>query len=91
MFNLFLGALAVAGLFLLINHTRSQELDVTWWQWVLTILGLIFAVFTVEVIAAFYSEGEVQAALVMGLIFGMITVIWGVLLGRFVYLEPESS
>jgi hypothetical protein len=38
-----------------------------------------------EVIVGFFKEGAPQAALVMGLLTGIFAVIWGALLGRFVF------
>jgi len=90
MLNLILGGLAVAGFFLLLNYTKTKELSITWWQWLVTALGILFALFTVEVINGFIGEGAGQAALVMGLILGIITIIWGVLLGRFVFKKQAT-
>jgi hypothetical protein len=83
MLNLILGALAAAGLFLLINYTRQKKMKLGWWQWSLTILVLLYTVFVFEVIAGFLTEGATQAALVMGLITGILAVIAWVLLARF--------
>lgn len=83
--HLFIGALAMAGMLFLFDYTRKKDLHVKWWQWLLTVLGMIYAVFVLELIAGFLGEGAPQAALVMGLITGIIAIIWGVLLGRFVF------
>ncbi|KAA3648441.1 MAG: dehalogenase [Chloroflexi bacterium] len=85
MLNLIIGALASAAFFLLLNYVKEKEMTISWWQWLLTILGILFAILTLEVIFGFIAEGAGQAALVMGMIFGIITVIWAVLLGRFVF------
>jgi len=83
MLNLILGALAAAGLFLLINYTRQKKMKLVWWQWSLTILVMLYTVFVLEVIAGFLAEGATQAALVMGLVTGILAVIAWVLLSRF--------
>jgi len=83
MLNLILGALAAAGLFLLINYTRQKKMKLVWWQWSLTILVMLYTVFVLEVIAGFLAEGATQAALVMGLVTGILAVIAWVLLARF--------
>lgn len=36
-------------------------------------------------IAGFLAEGVPQAALVMGVILGLVAVTWAILLGRFVF------
>lgn len=83
--HLVIGAVVAAALFVLVQFVQKNNLVISWWQWLLTILGLLYAVFVLEVIAGFLGEGVPQAALVMGLMTGMVAVIWGVLLGRFVF------
>lgn len=83
--HLVIGALAAAVLLLLVNHTRRKHLALAWWQWLLTVLAVIYAIFVVEVIVAFLGEGTGQAAAVMGLVTGLPAVVWGVLLARFAF------
>jgi hypothetical protein len=83
--HLTIGAIAMAGIFLLINYTQKQDIKLSWWQWALTVLGVIYGIFVLELIVGFIGEGAGQAALVMGLLTGVVAVIWGVLLGRFVF------
>ena len=85
MVHFFLGACATAVLWLLVTYHRRNDLNVNWWQWVLTVLGLAYAVLVAEVVVAFLAEGEPRAALVMGVLLGIFAVIWAVLLGRFVF------
>jgi hypothetical protein len=85
MIDFIIGAIAMAGLFLLVDYTRKRKLSVTWWQWILTLLGFAYAVFVLEVIVAFLDEGAAKAAMVTGVVLGFIAVIWGVLLARFVF------
>ena len=87
MLNLILGGLTVAAFFLLYNFTQKKGIRPSWWQWLLTVLGLLFALFTVAAVASLIGEDAGQGALVMGVIFGIITVVWGVLLGRFVFAK----
>lgn len=88
--HLLIGALAMAALFFLFNYAQSNELQLKWWHWLLTVFGVLYAVFVLELIAGFLGEGAPRAALVMGLITGIIAVIWGVLLGRFVFKKAEG-
>ena len=85
--HLLIGALAMAGLLLLVDYTRKNAMSVKWWQWLLTGLGILYTVFVLELIVGFIGEGAGQAALVMGLITGFFAVIWGVLLGRFIFVK----
>ena len=83
--HLIIGALAMAGIFLLVDYARKNEMKLNWWQWLLTVLGILYTVFVLELIVGFLGEGVPQAALVMGLMTGILAVVWGVLLRRFVF------
>ena len=85
MVHFIVGVAAMAVLWLLAVYVRRNELHLNWWRWALTVLGLAYAVFVIEVIVGFLAEGEPRAALVMGILTGIFAVIWAVLLGRFVF------
>ena len=89
MTHLILGAVIMAGFFLLRDYLRKKAIQLNWWQWLLTVLGLLYSLFVLEVIYGFLAEGAPQAALVMGLVTGIVAVIWGVLMARFVF-KPAS-
>jgi hypothetical protein len=85
MAELIIGACAATGLVLLIRLARTRTLSVTWWQWGLTFLGLLYAVFVLEVVVSFLREGTPKGAAVMGTILGFVAVVWAVVLGRTVF------
>jgi hypothetical protein len=89
--HLLIGALATAALLGLFDLARRRHMTVPIWAWVLTVLGLLFGVFVIEVIATLLAEGAPQAALVSGILLGLIAVIWGVLLGRYVFAKPVTA
>jgi hypothetical protein len=91
MAHMIIGAALTAILVFLILHARKKSLYIAWWQWMLTILGLVYSGFVLEVIISFLEEGAVRAALVMGLILGFIAIVWAVLLGRFVFTRRPKS
>ncbi len=91
MVHLLVGAIVMAGLLGIISFALHRKLKVTWWQWLLTIFCFIYVVFVLEVIISFIAEGTPKGALVMGLILGLVAVIWGVLLGRFVFLRSATK
>lgn len=91
MVNLLIGAIAIAALFLVIEYARRKSLALKWWHWALTVLGLIYAVFVLEVIATFLQEGAAKAALVVGMILLIIAVTWGVLMARLVFNPARRS
>ena len=85
--HILIGALAMASLLLLADYARKNDLTLKWWHWLLTLLGIIYAVFVLELIVGFFGEGAPQAALVMGGMTGIGAVVWGVLLKRFVFVK----
>lgn len=91
MVNFFIGAVAMASLLLVISYVRKKNLHITWWQWTITILGFLYGIFVLEVIVSFLAEGAEKAALIMGTILGVIAIIWGVLLGRFIFKRKAKS
>ncbi len=90
MVHLFIGACTMAGFFILINYTTRKKMTLPWWQWTLTLLGFLYTVFVLEIILSFIQEGVIRGALVVGLIMGFIAVVWGVLLGRFVFNHKKG-
>lgn len=91
MAHILIGALLTAVLIFLVLHTGKKQKRISWWQWVLTILGFVYAGFVLEVIVSFLQEGAGRAALVMGLILGFVAIVWAVLLGRFVFTSKSKS
>lgn len=85
MIHIIIGALAMLGFTLLVNSVRRRGLSVSWWQWGLTVLAFLYAVFVCEMVVSFLQEGAGRAALVMGVILGFVAVLWAVLLTRFVF------
>ena len=91
MAELIIGGVAAAGFILLVQSVRARDLTVTWWQWGLTILGFLYGIFVLEVVVSFLEEGTPKGAAVMGTILGFVAVVWGVLLGRFVFRTGQSN
>ena len=85
MAELIIGAGAATAFILLLRLVRIRALEVAWWQWGLTFLGLLYAVFVLEVVVSFMREGTPKGAAVMGTLMGFVAVVWGALLGRFVF------
>lgn len=86
-----IGVITATGFFLLVNWLSRRQIRISWWKWIPTVLGFLYAVFVLEMVAGFLAEGASRAALVMGIITGFIGIVWGVLLGRFVFHGNESE
>ena len=85
MVELVLGAVAAVAFLLLVQYAKTNALPVRWWQWLLTVLGLLYTVFVAEVVVAFLREGTPKGAAVMGTILGFVAIVWAVLLARFAF------
>ena len=85
MAHFFIGSTATAVFILVVLSARRKKLHIRWWQWMLTILCFFYTIFVLEVIVSFLEEGAGRAALVMGIVLGFVSVVWAVLLGRFVF------
>lgn len=91
MAHLIIGSILTTIFISLILLARKKNLRISWWQWTLTVLGLLYVGFVLEVIVSFLEEGAARAALVMGLSLGFIAIVWAVLLGRFVFARKSQS
>ena len=90
MASFLIGALMMAGLLLIIDYSRRKKLHLSWWQWGITFFAFFYTTFVLEMIAAFLKEDALRAALVTGVVFGFVAVVWGVLLSRFVFARKKS-
>jgi len=87
MIDILIGALCTLGFLSVVNYSRHRQLSIRWWQWLLTLLVFLYAIFVLEMIVGFLSEGAIRGALVMGLLFGFIGIIGVVLLARSFFLR----
>lgn len=86
LFHLIVGAAATV-VFIVLFQRYS---DVSIGGWILTVLALLYSVLVLEIIYGFAVENEPQAALVMGLVTGIVAVIWWVLLVRFAFAKTSA-
>jgi len=83
--QIIIGAVAMLGFMLLLNWFNRNKITLNWWQWLLTILGVFYGVFVLEVIVIFMVERVPQGAAFMGGITAVIGAIYAVLLQRYVF------
>jgi len=91
MAELLLGGVGVALFLSVVRWSRTRGLRVAWWQWGLTLLAFLYALFVAEVVIEFLREGTTKGALVMGTIMGFAAVVWAVLLKRFVFVSRRRG
>jgi len=89
--HILIGALAMGAAWFLVQFAKNRQLSLSWWQWAITILAVLYAGFVLEVIFGFLGEGVPQAALVMGLVTAIPAVVWFVLLFRFVFAPKKAA
>ena len=90
MAELIIGAGAATGFVLLVRFVRVNALTVSWWQWGLTVLGLFYGIFVLEVVISFLREGTPKGAAVLGTLMGFVGVVWAVVLGRTVFSRTHE-
>jgi len=72
-----------------VNYTQKAGLKIGWWAWILTVSGFLYSIFVLEVIYSFLVEGVGRAALMIGMMLGIVAVIFGVLMGRLVFKKTN--
>lgn len=87
MVHMLIGGLFVAALWAIVSFASRSGKRVPRWGWILTVLGLVYAVFVAELIVEFLGEGVIQGVIVIGGVMFLLAVIWGVLLYRFVFAK----
>ena len=91
MWDLIIGSVVTGSFMILVNYSQRRGLRLSWWKWGLTVLGFLYGLLVLETIATFLEEGAPQAALVMGVLLGIVAAVWGVLLGRFVFTRRAEK
>ncbi len=91
MASILIGAAAAAVLWRVVDFARAKKLTIRWWQWLLTVLNVLYGVFVAEVILALVYEGSIKGAVVMGTLMGFAALVWAVLLTRFVFKPAPTE
>ncbi len=85
MVTVLLGTLVGATLWGLVEFTRRRQIGLQWWEWTLVGAALSYGGVVLAAVLTLLGEGTPRAALVIGTLIGVPAVIFGVLLGRFVF------
>ena len=70
---------------------RDRGLRMPVWKWVLSLIWMLLAGFTIAFVGTSFGEGESVAGTRGGLLFGAITIIAGVGLWRVLLSGAESD
>ena len=70
---------------------EDRGLAMPLWKWVLFLLWIVLAGFTIAFVGTSFGEGEPMAGTRGGLLFGLVTIIAGVGLWRILVVETGSG
>ncbi|MBS3975918.1 MAG: dehalogenase [Syntrophomonadaceae bacterium] len=82
--------IALAG-YSLIKYNQTLTVPLKWWDWLLIALWGALLMFTFAFVGTSYGEGEPRAGNVGGVIFGIITIVSGVGLGRWIFYKKSPK
>lgn len=85
MIHFIIGCAATLLYWWLRNYSKEKDIKLNRVKNAATVFGILYTVLVAEIIVGFIHEQEFKAALVMGATTGIFAIIWGVLLGRFVF------
>lgn len=73
------------------KQLQKKHLKLKWFQWLIVLGCLIFTAFTSLMIESFILEGAYKAALIMGSVFGILSIIYAILIIRFFLIKPLKT
>ncbi|UCH82569.1 MAG: dehalogenase [Candidatus Latescibacterota bacterium] len=88
------GVLACLAVVAIKIWTQDRGIAMPWWKWLLTALWFCLAGFTLAMIGTSLGEGEPRAAVMGGVVFGVVTVVTGVAFWRvlgFSRAQPKTN
>ena len=85
--GLFFGGLVVWLFFFL----RTSRIRLSWWHWGLGAILFVYFLFIAELVISFLEEGTVRGALVIGVIFGFLGLVGGLLFWRLIISPQKKS
>ena len=63
----------------------------SWWNWVLFIVWLFFGGFTIAFITTSLGENEPRAALLGGILFGLMAILSGFILWKLLICRSQNT
>ncbi len=91
MWWLILGVIIGVGGWWLVSWTRKQNLRVTWYEWLLAVLAVVFALFAIQNYFASVAELEAQAGAIMLALFGVPALILAAIAWFLVWRRQKSA
>ena len=85
------GVLAVLVVIGLKTWAEDKGVPMSYWKWILFVVWVLFFGFTLAFIGTSLGEGEPHAAVIGGIVFGLISIISGVGLWRLVLTGKKTG
>jgi len=70
---------------------KDRGVSMNLWKWVALVFWLVLFGLTLAFVGTSLGENEPAAALRGGILFGLVTVLAGVILARFVFSKPTPT
>ncbi len=90
MWWLILGVIIGVGGWWLVAWTGKKNLRVTWYEWLLAVIAVLFALLAIQNFTASFAELEPQAAWILLALFGVPAVILAALAAFLVWRQTKS-
>ncbi len=87
---LIIGLLVGVGGWWLVSWTRKQNVRVTWYEWLLAVLAVLFVLLAIQNFTASFTELEPQAAWILLALFGVPALIFAGI-AWFLVLRGQKS
>jgi hypothetical protein len=91
MWWLILGVIIGVGGWWLVSWSRQKSMRVTWYEWVLAVLAVIFALLAIQNYFASIAELEPQAAWILLALFGVPALILAAIPVFLVWRKQKSA
>ena len=85
------GAVIAAVVIAMVLWLRSKNISLTWYEWLIGIVGFLLLVFTVQNTWGSFAELESSAALWMWIVTGLPAIILMVIASTLVYRRSRSA
>jgi hypothetical protein len=88
---LILGVIIGVGGWWLVSWTRTRNVKVTWYEWLLAVIALVFALLAIQNYTASVAELEPGAAWVLLALFGVPALIFAAIAGFLVWRRQKGA
>ena len=70
---------------------EDRGVPMSWWKWISLVIWILFAGFSIAFVGTSIGENEMTAAFRGGIIFGVITIVSGMVLWRLLNIKGSKN